>query len=429
MTAGGLFPRARHDRDKDMAQVIPAVIAEHADEAAFLWTLRAQAVGQAHFDLIALVGLDDRIDAHLEGLAIAGAAGWPFVLQQFEATPGPGESFALAYLAFAGGNQARIDQALQAAATPGNDRAVISALGWLADDRQAADYVLQLGLSDDPISRRVAVAAGAIRRAPPGPVLQKGLLDKHPAVAARAARAVGELGATNLAGPLRPMLAADDAETRFWAAWSLALVGNESSALGELRTVALTEKTYRWRAVDLVARRADPRSTMKWLPTLEATPGGTRLMIQGLAAVGDPEAIPRLLEWMKDPPLARVAGEAFAHITGVHIEDDRLAGKPPADFESGPTEDPTDEDVALDPDGNLYWPDPAKCADWWAKNRKNFTAGTRYLDGKPIASDTLREVLRKGYQRQRAAAALELAMREPGKPLFEVRAPGFRQAP
>ena len=32
-----------------------------------------------------------------------------------------------------------------------------------------------------------------------------------------------------------------------------------------------------------------------------------------------------------------------------------------------------------------------------------------------------------GYQRQRAAAALELAILKPGRPLFEVRAPGWRQ--
>ena len=45
-----------------------------------------------------------------------------------------------------------------------------------------------------------------------------------------------------------------------------------------------------------------------------------------------------------------------------------------------------------------------------------------------MTPDSLRDVLKNGYQRQRAAAALELAIREPGKPLYEVRAPGFRQA-
>jgi uncharacterized protein (TIGR02270 family) len=81
----------------------------------------------------------------------------------------------------------------------------------------------------------------------------------------------------------------------------------------------------------------------------------------------------------------------------------------------------------MDPDEHLYWPDPAKCQKWWAKNQARFSTGTRHLCGKPMTPESLRDVLKNGYQRQRAAAALELAIREPGKPLFEVRAPGFRQ--
>ncbi|NUO82425.1 hypothetical protein HUU05_20310, partial [candidate division KSB1 bacterium] len=47
--------------------------------------------------------------------------------------------------------------------------------------------------------------------------------------------------------------------------------------------------------------------------------------------------------------------------------------------------------------------------------------------GLTITPERLQQVLRNGFQRQRAAAALELAMRQSGQPLFEVRAPGFRQ--
>jgi hypothetical protein len=39
----------------------------------------------------------------------------------------------------------------------------------------------------------------------------------------------------------------------------------------------------------------------------------------------------------------------------------------------------------------------------------------------------LKTVLRDGRQRQRAAAALELAIRQPSQPLFNIAAPGFRQ--
>ena len=171
----------------------------------------------------------------------------------------------------------------------------------------------------------------------------------------------------------------------------------------------------------------EPAVVHRWLPTLAMLPGGKRLAIQGSGRFGDPSAMPQLLESMKDPQFARVAGEAFTFITGVDLDAEKLAGKKPEGFEAGPTDDPADENVAMDPDENLPWPDVEKVASWWEKNKGNFRPGQRLLLGKPIAIDWLREVLRTGKQRQRAAAALELALREPNKPLFEVRAPGFRQ--
>ena len=66
-------------------------------------------------------------------------------------------------------------------------------------------------------------------------------------------------------------------------------------------------------------------------------------------------------------------------------------------------------------------------AKWWERKRGSFAKDTRYLLGQPITIDSLRQALKMGYQRQRAAAALELAILKPGNPLFEVRAPGWRQ--
>jgi hypothetical protein len=40
-----------------------------------------------------------------------------------------------------------------------------------------------------------------------------------------------------------------------------------------------------------------------------------------------------------------------------------------------------------------------------------------------MSIDWLKTVLRGGYQRQRAGAVLELAIRQPGTPLFNVKAP------
>ena len=107
--------------------------------------------------------------------------------------------------------------------------------------------------------------------------------------------------------------------------------------------------------------------------------------------------------------------------------NDTLEGKKPEGFEAGPTENPEDENVEMDPDDNLPWPDPALILKWWGKHQKEFTNGTHYLLGKPISIDWLQHVLRNGRQRHRAVAALELAMRQPSIPLFNTSAPGFRQ--
>jgi uncharacterized protein (TIGR02270 family) len=197
--------------------------------------------------------------------------------------------------------------------------------------------------------------------------------------------------------------------------------------LSALATIAQSDSHRRERALQTVMRRADPHAAKVWQRKLAEENATLRLAIQGAGAIGDPTEIPWLIEQMKTPELARVAGESFTTITGVDIAYQDLEGERPDGFESGPTEDPADENVEMDPDENLPWPNPGLIQKWWQSNRRAFQPGTRHLVGKPTAIDWCKEVLRIGRQRQRAAAAAELAMRQPGTPLFEVRAPGFRQ--
>jgi len=130
---------------------------------------------------------------------------------------------------------------------------------------------------------------------------------------------------------------------------------------------------------------------------------------------------------MNELPVARLAGEALTLITGVDLAYRDLEREPPEDFNAGPTDDPNDENVAIDPDDNLPWPDPALVQKWWQANEVKFPKGVRHLMGKPIAVEWLEQVLRGGRQRQRAAVAVELAMLRPGEILFNVSDSGFRQ--
>ena len=50
--------------------VIPDIISQHFEEAAFLWLLRSNAIHQPHHTLKDLAKLDDQVEAHLDGLCM-----------------------------------------------------------------------------------------------------------------------------------------------------------------------------------------------------------------------------------------------------------------------------------------------------------------------------------------------------------------------
>jgi uncharacterized protein (TIGR02270 family) len=203
--------------------------------------------------------------------------------------------------------------------------------------------------------------------------------------------------------------------------------------LGDMRAIPTLQSTteldipYREEAAKMALRRMDLPTANAWQRALAQSLGSIRLAVIGAGVIGDPGSIPWLIEQITIPELGRVAGEAFTMITGVDIAYEDLEGEWPAGFSAGPSEDPEDENVEMDPDEDLPWPNAELIDRWWYAQRGNYQLGTRYLLGKPMSPAWLRDVLRHGRQRQRAAAALELALQQPGQPLFEVRAPGFRQ--
>jgi hypothetical protein len=81
----------------------------------------------------------------------------------------------------------------------------------------------------------------------------------------------------------------------------------------------------------------------------------------------------------------------------------------------------------MDPDENLPWPDPGLVSNWWQQHGNSFDNGRRCFLGKSITADHLRQALYSGSQYQRSSAAMESALLNPGLPLFNTRAPGFRQ--
>lgn len=412
------------------------VLLQHADHASFLWGLRADAVTAPHYRLADLAKLDSRLEANIDGLRIAGEEGWQLCAKEL-AWEEPGEVFAAAVLAVESGDLSKIQSVLKVATKSLElSKGFISALGWI-EYTQAEPYIKTLCASLAAVERRIGIAASAIDRKDPRHYLTEALSDPDPLLRARAARAVGELGRIDLVPTLQKDLASDDDACCFWSAWSTALVAGGGPAVEILRSAAESPGPNQERALQLALRRMDMVSAISWqeqLATHRATedhsakpsPSG-RVAVIATGVLGDPVLVPWLFDQMNIAQLARVAGEAFTMITGVDIAYQDLDADKPEGFEAGPTEDPNDNNVEMDPDERLPWPDANLIAQWWQKNGQKFRSGVRHLLGKPITVDWMQQVLRTGRQRQRAAAALELAILQPGTPLFEVRAPGFRQ--
>ncbi|MFG8478164.1 TIGR02270 family protein [Pseudomonas aeruginosa] len=404
---------------------IAAIVDQHAEEAAFLALLRDYAVRAPHYDLEELAGLDQRIEAHLDGLAIAGQAGHDALLEQLDAHA-QGEAFALAVLAMQAGDDALIGRMRAClAASPEARRGFAAALGWLDWD-QARPWVERLLASPEPLFRAIGLAACGMHRHDPGPALLSALGHADPAVLARAARTAGELRRRDLMANIRAYRAHDDPSLRFWANWATAQMGDEE-ALGPLRAFAGQPGPFQLPAT-MVLLAWQPRDTsMAWIRQLMQAADTRRIGIQATGLFGDPVAVPWLIQQMHDESLARVAGEAFSLITGADLAllDLELEALP--DYDPGPNDDPDDEDVALDDDENLTWPDAARVTAWWRDHGARFVAGRAYLLGEPLGEAHCRQVLRDGQQRQRMAAACLLARFVPNLPLFPTGAPVRRQ--
>jgi uncharacterized protein (TIGR02270 family) len=403
----------------------PLVLSQHTEDAAFHWLLRDAAVGEPHYSLADLAKLDTRLDAHLDGLRIAADAGWTVVKEELKWEEA-GEVFTGLCLALESGDPLRIEEVL-AVADPSLElaRGAISALAWV-EPAAALPVLKQLAESENPVRRRMAVGALAVTRTSPGDLLTRFVREDEPVVRARALKAVGELGRRDLLNQCVGDLQAEDDECRYRAAWSGALLGDGSSLVA-LRTFVVPDGPHAESAAELIARRLDRSRSLRWHQQLAGEAELLRVAAQVAGAIGDPVLVPWLLQLMRTPELARVAGEALTRITGVDLAFEDLDGDAPEGVEAGPTEEAGDEDVAMDPDEDLPFPAPERVEAWWRQHGARFPEGVRHLNGQPISPPALVDVLRTGMQRQRRAAALELAALDGSRPLFEVRARGDRQ--
>lgn len=395
------------------------ILSQHAEMAAHLWLIRDRAVHAPHYNLKDLAKLDGRIDAHLDGLRVAGGEGLRLCLEQIGPAE-PGTFFAAGSVALEQKPEIFVELLAWPAVDASLARPLVTALCWAGGS--AAQAVTAEALrSGDAAARAVGVATAACLRLPTDSLdgwLDRALRDDAPVVRSRGLRAVGEYGRVDLWRTIHGALTDADPLCRYWAAWSACLLGQQAG-VEVLWDTAVRHSLMQERAVEAISLCLSADAALAWQRDLVAK-GLVRPALICARTAPSPGCIPFVFEQMAIPEHARLAGEAFTFLTGLDLARRDLECDAPAGFEAGPTDDPTDERVAMDPDEDLPWPAIAKVKKEWGKLQSSLLAPSRYLMGQPLSQESLMEVLRTGRQRQRRVAALALSRLRPG--LFETRA-------
>lgn len=410
-----------------MPEPLAFVVSQHADLAAHIWGNRRQGATAPHWALRHLGRFDERVEANIDGLRVAGDAGWHACEKLLEQED-PGAAFVAGVLAIEGKDRARIGAMLSLAqASPSVWAGLGSALGWVSGSHLAGTAKALLDAKNASLNR-LGITACTMHRVDPGPFLDDAIAAGDSAIRVRALEAIGKLGHSASLPAVLKVMADVEEGCRRWGAWSAVVLGDRGAALEILRDHCARPSPQRAMAMDVALRVMDLRAAHALLGGIaHEQPKDMRMLIRGVGMVGDPHLVPWLMEQMLDLKLARLAGESFSFVTGVDLASLDLDRPPPEDVEFGPNDDPEDNNVAMDADDGLPWPDTAKLHAWWDVNRHRFPADVRHFMGEPPNPENCQRILRDGYQRQRIAAALYLALLRPGTPLFPTSAPAWRQ--
>lgn len=419
---------ASTDLKKNQQAAFAHFYERYADDAAFLWLLHSAAVEFPHYTSKDIVELEQRIERYLDGLMTAPEESW--VVCENAMSMGVSEVFVASVLAFRSLEVTKIQRVIEVGLSDElNHAGLISAMAWLPG-RIVHSWIKKFLKSKDLDHKYLALAVCSARREDPAEYLQAILTRedciKHPLVYPRALRLVGELKRFDLLSLLQQGMASDNSAAVFWSCWSSILMGDRAQAT-KLQSFVLQENPFQIDAVEICFRALPIEQARNWVSLLSKNPEQLRLVIKATAILGDPQAVNWLIGQMQIPAFMRLAGEAFTWITGIDLVEHKLALESLPDLDKHLPEETNDEDVEMSEDEYLPFPDVNKVAAVWQKYQQRFVVGQRYFMGKLISADHLNEIYANGKQRQRRAAALELALIHPEQFLLNYASRGLQE--
>ena len=367
------------------AEAFREVYEQYLTEAAFLWVLRSVGVNQPHYTIEDISELEKRIDANLDGLMTSLELSWEICLEALEIGQA-GEVFTVAVVAFRSRDMEKIKIAVAAGLEDEESiKGLISALAWLP--AKLVHRWIHKFLSSKLLAHKyLAIAACSARRENPGEIfasiLKREDCKEDKKLYARALRLIGELKLFDLKWALDEAYDDDEPDIKFWVNWATVMLGDKS-AISQIKPFVDTVGLLQSKAVKTAFRVLPVEQGRAWISQLAANPENARIVIEATGILGDPVAVPWLIEKMRKPDTARIAAEAFSMITGIDLERYKLVIDAPEDITVVPNDKPDDENVDMDEDENLSFPDADKVAYTWQKHGCNYAVGRRGSLNKP----------------------------------------------
>ncbi|MER9326552.1 HEAT repeat domain-containing protein [Mesorhizobium sp. M0488] len=295
----------------EQRQIVPDVVRQHAEQAAFFWAQRDTLMEDDPPDLHVVAGIDRRLEANLDGLRIAGPAAWPFVVAAYEDFPEKGELFLYGWMAIEQGDSSQIAEAVEMARTSEDDAyGLIGALAWHKATTIAPLVRDWIG-SPDAFKRFLGVSACLEHRVDPKQMLGRLVRDPDVRVRATSLRLVGTLRRADLVQEMSEALEADHERVRIWSAWSLNELGSGDLAQPELKRQVLANGPDALAALRALVKAGPEAEVRAFMGGLLKSPETAPLAVRGAGMLGDRTILHWLMHQMRTPALAVAAGGAL----------------------------------------------------------------------------------------------------------------------
>ena len=399
------------------------IFEQFAIDASFLWLLRSIAIEQPQYNKSDMLSLERRIDAQLNGLMTSVEVSWALCGEALSLEE-PGEVFTAMILAMRSREASRIKRVVEVGLSePSCFKAMVSAMGWLPNTL-VMPWIARFTNGKEMAHKHFGIAISSIKRHDPAEALTN-ILNREECLAdemlyARALRLVGELRRQDCMPALIKGTEDSRDSIKFWSLWSAILLGQKSFVEQLKPFVNDSSSPFQVHAMQLVFRVVTVEQARAFISDIAKNPDNIRIVIKATGILGDPHAVNWLIGQMQNEKLARVAGEAFVLITGAELSKYKLVADENDQASHLITED--EDDIYLDEDEHLLTPVYQRVTKLWRSYGQNFIVGRRYFLGKNIDEAWLKTVLSMGNQRQRHAAALELALGGFNMPLINTRA-------